>query len=414
MPPPLPNASPIWWFALGREPLLSSVEIRARLPDSAYEEINGAVFKLGSASQFDSAKLIRQLGGTIKIAEELGRDLTETAMLKAMVKTLERPAGKITFGISFYNSQDTNNNKQIERWGKKIKEKLRAEGRAVRYVFKNETVLSSATVAQNNLDTAGSEFLVTRGATGLAVAATRAVQPFKDLSARDYGRPRRDDKSGMLPPKLAMMMINIATASPPKYQILNTKYQILDPFCGSGTILTEALLLGYKNIIGCDLSDKAIEDTKKNIAWTQNSLTMEPWNSGTIQLFQSDIRDLSRKLSAHSMDAIVTEPYLGPPLTGQETGEHIRKNISELTDLYLAAFQEFKRILKPAGVVVFLIPRFFVNGKWLTISDQLAPRIKKLGFTSEPLLPETLHSQPFLLYHRPGQRVGREVWKFKF
>ena len=113
------------------------------------------------------------------------------------------------------------------------------------------------------------------------------------------------------------------------------------------------------------------------------------------------------------MDAIVTEPYLGPPLTGQETGEHIRKNISELTDLYLAAFQEFKRILKPAGAVVFLIPRFFVKGKWLTISDAILPKIKKLGFTPEPLLPKKIHSEPFLTYRRPGQRVGREIWKFK-
>lgn len=42
---------------------------------------------------------------------------------------------------------------------------------------------------------------------------------------------------------------------------------ILDPFCGSGTILTEAMLINYKNLIGADISPKAINDTKKNIEW---------------------------------------------------------------------------------------------------------------------------------------------------
>src|SRR5205823_3602162 len=89
-----------------------------------------------------------------------------------------------------------------------------------------------------------------------------AVQPFEQFSARDFGRPGRDDLSGMLPPKLAIIMINLAAN--------DTISVLLDPFCGSGTILSEALLLGYKNLIGSDISEKAVADTKTNLDWIAN------------------------------------------------------------------------------------------------------------------------------------------------
>ncbi len=136
----------------------------------------------------------------------------------------------------------------------------------MRYVENKEEALSSVTVAKNGLTNRGREFLISplfkEGAGGgqrYSLAKTEAVQPFEQFSARDFGRPGRDDLSGMLPPKLAMIMINLAQTS------LNSI--LLDPFCGSGTILSEALLLGYKNLIGSDISEKAVEDTKINIDW---------------------------------------------------------------------------------------------------------------------------------------------------
>ncbi len=43
--------------------------------------------------------------------------------------------------------------------------------------------------------------------------------------------------------------------------------KILDPFCGSGTILQEAMLLGFKNIYGSDKDKRAIANSKENINW---------------------------------------------------------------------------------------------------------------------------------------------------
>ncbi len=419
-------SSPVrWWFILGREPLLSLAELFAVLkipltswPTNRAEYITPLCRISGT---FDEASMvIQQLGGTVKIAAELDRGLSESALVAAILKELRTIEGKIHFGISWYGAEPGAWSLQrIEHWGKEIKKQLTVAGRSVRYIYKGETTLSSVTVAKNGLDKRGREFIITRingkdstDSNYYGLAKTIAVQPFEEFSARDFGRPGRDSRSGMLPPKLAMMMINIATASLPQFTIHSSQFTVLDPFCGSGTILTEAVLLSYKNIIGADVSTKAVADTKQNFDWLNHHYS--PLSTHySLQLFQSDVRDLSQKIPQHSVDAIVTEPYLGPPLRSRESLEQIKKNCQELFGLYRDAFVEFKKVLRPGGITVFIIPRFFVGGAWHTISDKLIPELKTLGFTKERLLPTEITPTTYILYHRPEQMVGREIWKFR-
>ncbi len=426
--PEQPQQKSNWWFSLGHEPFLSAAEIVAVLGTAINQTGNlklvpktGDPLLLELSESLDPLELIRRLGGTIKIGRELGQNLSEEALIEAMVRELREVEGKINFGISVYSSMSLRGGtlamtNTIEEWGKKIKGLLKDEGRSVRYVFKKEMVLSSATVVNNGLDKRGREFLVEKTNATLALAKTMAVQPFEEFSRRDFGRPGRDNRSGMLPPKLAMMMINLAGID---FGARHTA-AILDPFCGSGTILTEAMLLGYNKLIGADVSGMAVEDTKKNIAWTiaQPPLAFVPSSSrgeggaGDVRVFQSDIGDLHKKITLKTIDAIVTEPFLGPPLHGRETPEQIKKTGALLADLYLASFSQFKKMLKNNGKVVFIIPRFKINNRWHAISDRLVPEIEKLEFKKERLLPPALAPEFYLLYHRPSQFVGREIWKF--
>ena len=52
-------------------------------------------------------------------------------------------------------------------------------------------------------------------------------------------------------------MINLALSQNIDYK------NLLDPLRGSGTILTEAAVMGYQNLYGSDISRKAITDTKE-------------------------------------------------------------------------------------------------------------------------------------------------------
>ena len=182
---------------------------------------------------------------------------------------------------------------------------------------------------------------------------------------------------------------------------------ILDPFCGSGTILTEAMLMGYHNLIGSDISAKAINDTKKNIAWIKNkfqiSLSAQAGNF-KFQLHHKDVAGLSRFISSKSIDAIITEPYLGPA-----RGKfNINQTIKELEQLYSQSLTEFRKILKPNRRIVMIWPvfnkanRLSLNLNGFKIINPLPKLLQKNRFIK-------LTNRNTIIYGRPGQKVWREI-----
>ena len=390
-------ARTLWWFVLGREPLLSLAELAAVLssnPDLLTPDI--AKFELAN----EPGELIKKLGGTVKIAKELAAGLTEEALLDRLALELDGVTGKIHFGLSLYAIPK--GSEWGYAWGLALKKRLKAKGKSIRFVDnRGKAALSSVSVDKNGLITKGREFLIVPQGKGFAVAQSVAVQPFESFSQRDFGRPGRDDTSGMLPPKLAMMMINLSGAT--------TEKILLDPFCGSGTIISEAMLLGFTKLIGTDASPKAIEDTKKNLEWLATGKLR-----AALKISVCDAAKLPTMISDRSVDVVVTEPYLGPPLKGRESPEQLRISQAALQKLYKQAFASFTKILRPNATVVFIFPRFQTSAGWISVAEGLVADLKKDGFEPVPLLPQKFSKTPYLLYHREGQRVGREIWRFRF
>ncbi len=383
------------WFVLGRESLLSYAEIRALFPDATYQ-YQAPLLKMTGVEL--PPHLIMRLGGTIKIARELNTSFTHAHLETVLLEHLNAQTGKIIFGVSWYTSgiavQKTPS--ELETLGKKLKKILQENNRSVRYIPNREPILSSVTVDKNNLITRGAEYLVHDDGSGrLALAQTIAVQPFEAFSERDFGRPGRDDKSGMLPPKLALMMINLSQTKPGDV--------LLDPFCGSGTILTEAQLLGFTNLIGSDLSEKAIHDTAKNEAWLSQKKSTH--STQPARLIVSDVRKLKDHLVPGSIDTIVTEPYLGKPLSGRESDQTLSEHITQLAPLYRETLSMCAQLLKSHGSLVMIVPRYRGRSKWFTIP--FATYVTELGLKIDPLLPD----HQTLVYARANQHVGREIWR---
>ncbi len=382
------------WFVLGREKELSLAEISAVTGNKTVTRYSRDIGV--TKTDQSGTMLMQRLGGTVKIGTELAQTLNKNGLIEAIVENLKKGDGKIHFGLSWYGEERPGVAQELTNWGKEIKRELLAEGRSVRYVLKNEPALSSVTVAANHLVEKGGEFLIITDPTNsqlYCLAKTTAIQPFQEFSNRDFGRPGRDDESGMLPPKLAKMMLNLLGAE--------LHQTVFDPFCGSGTILSEALLMGYTNVIGSDISAKAIEDTTKNIIWLKERFS----HIADPLVFQADATKPNH-LALEPVDGIATEPFLGKPLTGREKELDIIKQRSELKDLYFAALSAWKKILKPGASVLMVFPRFQSRGHWLDFDWQAI--IQNSGYKIIPLSERT----PYLLYARPTQHVGRELWKF--
>jgi len=263
-----------YFFVLGINPTLSLAELAAVFNNGEFSLAQKNIAILETDQKIE-ANIIKKIGGTIKFG--LIHDKTASLMAQDILKSIatfskpEKIETKFKFGISFYGKAKVN----LKILGMEFKKRLLQSGIPSRWVVSREPTLSSVVVEQNKLTTAqGAEIVMIQVDKKLFLGKTIAVQPFKELSFRDYGRPARDDYSGMLPPKLAQIMINLALASSP-CQGEGRGEVILDPFCGSGTILTEAMLMGYQDLVGSDVSSKAIEDTRKNINWIKNKSQAE-------------------------------------------------------------------------------------------------------------------------------------------
>lgn len=429
----------LYYFILGRNPTLSIAEI-ANLRELGDKHqwstccLSDEVLILKTKEKIDHQKLQRKLGGIIKIGyiiAQTGIDLTE---INPDLFLNELPtSGKIFFGFSLYKLNQklkivclpvrqgnwklsvkggSVSGKKIKELALKIKKELKEKGLSSRWVESKEEALSSVIVQKNKLLTSGAEFVFLISEKGFYLGKTLSCQQFEEYEFYDFTRPKRKIEEGMLPPKLVKIMINLAQVS--------ERGIILDPFCGSGTILQEAVLMGYQNLIGTDISQEAIKNTQENIEWLLKSSKLKIQSPKPQVKIQSlDVRNLSEKIPLNSVDAIVTEPYLGP-LKIRNLKSEIRKIIERLNNLYLGAFSEFKKILKKEGKIVIIFPLFRINGKlhFLPILEDL----KKSGWQIINPIPPELQKSPVIkntprgsiIYSRPDQFVLREIFVFHY
>lgn len=382
-----------YFFVLGSNNDLSLAEIKALFPNNAWYKYGTVVISEFQA-ELNIANLINSLGGIIKIGEIVNefslanrRALSDGVKNEIILSAKKNEAeGKFNFGFSFY--EDNRVPGDFFKLGLAVKKDLKSIGISSRMVTSREKILSSVVVEQNNLISKGVELCLITDKRGIFLGKTLAVQPFKALAHRDFGRPQRDDHSGMIPPKLAQIMINLARRDDKDYD----KKIILDPFCGSGTILTEAYLMNFKKIIGSDLSDKAVSDSIKNIDWIidwANKGQDKKKEENIFEVFQSDVLSLDDKIEKNYIDYIVCEPYLGPQRGYQKFDEVV----SELNELYSKAISVFYKILKTKGRVVMIWPQFRAEGKLWKIN----PTVGDFKISSS------------VVYGRDEQKVWREI-----
>lgn len=388
-----------YFFILGKNQALSLAELTSIFGANNLEFTNNVAL-LKSDREWNASEVISRLGGTIKLGviKEKGdtnnKKQIEDKVIDIILSRGEEASGKFKFGFSQYHKKPILDTKKTGMEAKKV---LKERGVSSRMVTSREKTLSSVVVEQNKLTEKGVEIILIKRENEVLIGETRAVQPFKELSGRDYGRPQRDDRSGMLPPKLAQIMINLGRSggeAEPK--------TILDPFCGSGTVLTEAALMGYKNLIGSDNSDKAIQDSRENLEWIKDKYNL---NGIEYRLENTEAGELSKTFKKESVDMIITEPYLGP----QRGRIKAEKVIKELEELYSKALKQFLRVLKEGGRVVMIWPVFRDGTKPMDPDTA--------GFKVIPALPDELKQNKGLnltrrntiIYSREGQRVWREI-----
>ena len=377
---------------LGRLPHLSKAELFAQFPEVETQFERGSNFRNSPPENLltfdlpdDQVPDLHRLGGTQKLAVLLGDFKAAVSYLEAL------PVGKITLGVSDYRPHARPFKTQGEAL--KFKRILSRDGRSVRVLSNKDAALSTATSHHNQLAEKPNhvEIILTKD----GYFRLLAVQNITAYAKRDQARPARDAKVGMLPPKLAQILINLCGTLP-------AGARLLDPFCGTGVVLQEALLNGFA-AYGTDLEPRMVNYSQRNLAW----FTQEPVFSKHLKTpsYTVEPGDATAFTWQPPIDAVATEAFLGQPMSQPPAEIKLRQEKERCRAILTGFLKNLAPQIRPGTPVTLAVPA------WLRPSGQyeslnLLDEAEKLGYNVVKFKsPECSR----LLYFREGQVVAREI-----
>lgn len=408
---------------LGRQPGLGIAELESLYGAANVTPVGQQAARLNIAPcsiDFD------RLGGSIKLCKMLTElDTTnwkqiEKFLVQACPSQAERmPEGKMHLGLSVYGLDVAP--QQLLATGLNIKKVIQKQtGRSVRLVPNKTSELNAAQVLHNKLTTPnGWELVFVRDGDKTLLAQTVFIQDIDSYSARDFERPKRDARVGMLPPKLAQNIINLAVGPgefaaikdqlsndaicmPPedvqKMHAERSHATVLDPFCGTGVVLQEALLMGYR-AYGTDIVPRMIDYTRTNLEWLSERHKLPT------DTFRLSVGDATTNQWEPPVDFVACEAYLGRPFTSAPSPEVLAQTVSDCNLILKKFLKNIHGQLQPGTRLCLAIPAWQVKPgqfKHLPLVDQ----ISELGYNQVRFE----HVRPSdLLYYRPDQIVAREL-----
>ena len=344
---------------VGTDHALAQYEVEAQIKDSV--QIDPGIYQFSSASIETAINQVSKLGCAIKLLSEISIWEDDPKILEPLITTPNYSITQIPLN-STQNAVLNNTVKEI--LGNKFRYLLAKDNMGLSPIVLNKQHVTEFLIYKNNL------------------LKTIWVHDVTHWINKDRNLPRVNSRAGMLPPKVARMLINMAGIAS------NPDKKLLDPFCGSGHVVIEGVELGFFTI-GSDLSANQIEDTKANL----DSLGI---GSQNYQLVLSDASKLSQHLNPSSIDLIVTEPFMGRPDT---RSDRIPDMVKGLKKMYLGALKSWLSLLKPAGVVVMVFPRV-TDGKRSFVTSSIIDDPHLLGYNVKTR---------DILYSREGAKLQREI-----
>ncbi len=360
------------------------------------------------------ASVIDDLGGTIKIGEEKAKfptqivkeafldknkqaqsQITESLAASSLADEMDKSAEKLFFGVSVYCAENTLRQFSgiIQRFiGSTVKDELASYGKKSKFMgFSKDrrfAQLSHVEVLKKNLVGSKSEVSICIGRNDTWVARTTAVHNPFEFQKRDVFKPVQRNIFGM-PPRLARIMVNLSACTPGKV--------LLDPFCGVGTVLQEALL-ARANVVGVDVNPWCVKGANENLQWLRSEYGLE---DAEFRVVQGDAGRLAEKVGQETIDCIVTEPDLGPALRQVPTGPYAQKIMQKLEPLFFGLIEQSHKVLKKDGRLVVVTP-YIITRSGQSVEMPISEKLEKSGFkilqpfSKEMFSQDSVHLQELL------------------
>jgi tRNA G10 N-methylase Trm11 len=378
----------------------------------------GGTIKVGEVTAELDGKLVRDafLEGEKRAQAEIREVLSSEAVAGQMFG--DGPFGKAVFGVSVYwaDSDFRPVSKRVQRFvGSAVKKALAAEGKKANFMgfARNRAYpqLSHVEVLKKNMVENRAEVLFCVGKERTFVGVTVAVHDPFEFQKRDVGKPSQR-KIFAIPPRLARIMVNLSSCTEGKV--------FLDPFCGVGAILQEALLAKTK-VVGVDVNRWCVEAARRNLKWLTDEYSLG--STAEYRVLQGDVHRLSAKVGREQVDCIATEPDLGPALRQVPTTSYALRVVERLEPLYHIFLAEAYKVLRRDGQLVLVSPyvktrsgqpvTMQVEEKAVAVGFKSVQPFRRDFFAEESAGSERLTDMVSLVDVEERHKIGRELHVFQ-
>lgn len=313
------------FFILGRNPLLSKTEIEFYLNyrNIKFKEViyDKNILILELNEELD----IQNLGGIIKsgLIEYIG---TEKEFIEYINKIELINSNKFSYGLF---GQDEN--EIFKNYFKSHKQKAILKYGRHKLNFQNNEEVS--------LPNADHYFLYYKFKNNFYFGKITQEYDYTLIKKRDMLKPIRREELA-ISPRLAKILINLSGAK--------KNNLFLDPFCGVGGILQEALLMDI-NVFGSDIDREAVNSCFQNLSWLSKEFIIKR----KYILERRNALNIPNK----KFDAIATETPLGELLKKKPNDDKAKKIINEFEKFIIPILKHLKEIKKQKANIAITFPK---------------------------------------------------------
>jgi len=283
-------------------------------------EENLFILETNEGEKFD----IQEFGGVLKLGQILCEG--EEKELREFMKNNELvPADKFTYGI--FGNLDS----EI------LKEKFRKEKKKAILKHGRQRMMMQE---GKKLELPNADFYLFFHAVKDKIYFGLATQDYDyhKIKERDMNKPVRREQLA-ISPRLSKILINLSEAKP--------RDLLLDPFCGIGGILQEALIKGI-NVYGIDKDKQATIDAEKNLDWIKEKYAIK--NNFKIENLDS------RKAPDLQFVAIATETPLGRILRKKPNNNEAKQIIQNFEAYIIPILSKLKNVKKSKAKIAITFP----------------------------------------------------------
>jgi len=278
---------------------------------------------------------LRELAGVHKIAPLIAiADGTSRQLGNLVEKVAEHLHDKVTLSVSGYGV-DEDDYESIVRG---LLDEVKRAGFSKAHLLRpdNNELHAEKVQSRSALDVIAFPYHE-----GIGLGPTAWIPDSKAMRERGTQKPTPHSDISMSP-RLARVLLNLSG--------LRRGQTLLDPFCGSGTILAEAFTSSIR-CLGLDTKTNRVRDARENLGWLVGSVKDKGYD-----IRVGDVRELPQMLHGSKVDAVVTEPLLLPRIAARPKTSTATDLIRQAGEVYSGALASMAEVLQPWGRIVVVVP----------------------------------------------------------